>query len=72
MHAAIGRSGLAPEHLMMLGDTPYDVTAAQKADVRTIALRSGGFPDGELQGAAAIYDDAADLLRRFDGSPFCR
>jgi len=55
---AIDRSRIAPERLVMIGDTPYDVSAARKARVRTIGLRSGGFTDAELEGAAAIYDAA--------------
>lgn len=66
---AVERSGLPPGELVMLGDTPYDIEAAGKAGVRTIALRSGNFPDEKLQGALAIYDDAQDLLARYDSSP---
>lgn len=40
-----------PERLPTLGDMPYDVAAAQKADVHTIYLRSGGLHDGDLEGA---------------------
>ena len=36
----------------MVGDTPYDVEAAQNAGVRIIAVRCGGWSDGELQGAS--------------------
>jgi phosphoglycolate phosphatase-like HAD superfamily hydrolase len=47
----------------MLGDTPYDVEAASKAGVATIALRCGGWwDDGALDGAIALFDDPADLL----------
>jgi HAD superfamily hydrolase (TIGR01509 family) len=61
--AAIKKSKLKPGELLMLGDTPYDIEAAAKADVRTIALRYGGWwNDGALDGAIAIYDDPADLL----------
>jgi HAD superfamily hydrolase (TIGR01509 family) len=61
--AAIKKSKLKPGELLMLGDTPYDIEAAAKADVRTIALRCGGWwNDGALDGAIAIYDDPADLL----------
>ncbi|HKV07546.1 MAG TPA: HAD family hydrolase [Thermoanaerobaculia bacterium] len=66
---AVERSGLLPGELVMLGDTPYDVEAAGKAGVKTIALRSGNFPDDKLRNALAIYDDAADLLARYDASP---
>jgi HAD superfamily hydrolase (TIGR01509 family) len=66
---AVERSGFKPGELVMLGDTPYDIEAAGKAGVRTIALRSGNFTDDKLKGALAIYDDAADLLARYDSSP---
>jgi HAD superfamily hydrolase (TIGR01509 family) len=69
VHAALGRLKLRPEEAVLLGDTPYDVEAARRAGVATIALRSGGFPDEELRGAIALYDDAADLLARYGSSP---
>jgi HAD superfamily hydrolase (TIGR01509 family) len=61
--AAIKKSKLKPGELLMLGDTPYDIEAAAKADVRTIALRCGGWwGDDALDGAIAIFDDPGDLL----------
>ncbi|BDI29114.1 hypothetical protein CCAX7_11650 [Capsulimonas corticalis] len=45
---------------------PYDIVAAGKANVRTVAVRGGGWKDGDLQGAVAIYDDSADLLVHFE------
>jgi HAD superfamily hydrolase (TIGR01509 family) len=61
--AAIKKSKLKPGELLMLGDTPYDVEAASKAGVATIALRCGGWwDDGALDGAIALFDDPADLL----------
>ena len=61
--AAIKKSKLHREELVMLGDTPYDIEAANKAGVPTIALRCGGWWDDEaLSGAIAVFDDPADLL----------
>lgn len=61
--AAIKKSKLRPAELLMLGDTPYDVEAASKAGVATIALRCGGWwNDDALDGAIALFDDPADLL----------
>lgn len=61
--AAIKKSKLDPEELLMIGDTPYDIEAAAKAKVRTVALRCGGWwDDGALAGAVAIFDDPEDLL----------
>jgi beta-phosphoglucomutase-like phosphatase (HAD superfamily) len=55
---------------LAVGDTPYDVEAANQCGVRTIALRSGSFTDAELQGAGAIalYDDVQDLLKSYPRS----
>lgn len=50
----------------MLGDTPYDVEAAGRAGVRTVCVRSGGWDLPELDGAAFIYDDAADILANYE------
>ena len=44
----------------------------QRAGMRAIGFRSGGFSDDELSGACALYDDARDLLARFHISPFAR
>jgi hypothetical protein len=35
-----------------------------------VAVRCGGWGDADLKGAIRIYDDPADLLARFDNSPF--
>ncbi|KAB8142731.1 HAD family hydrolase [Chloroflexia bacterium SDU3-3] len=69
VQAALERLGSAPERTLMLGDTPYDVEAAARAGVASIALRCGGWGDNQLRGAAAVYQDPADLLARLDSSP---
>jgi HAD superfamily hydrolase (TIGR01509 family) len=69
VHAALDRAGLAPHEVVLLGDTPYDVEAAARAGVDTIALRCGGWGDGDLAAALAIHDDPADLLAHYDSSP---
>ena len=70
VEAALERAGATAAEAIMLGDPPYDVEAALRAGVRVIALRSGGWDDASLRGAIAIYDDTADLLTRFDRSPY--
>ncbi|MDB4887550.1 MAG: hydrolase, haloacid dehalogenase-like family [Gemmatimonadetes bacterium] len=67
--AALRKAGRQAANAAMLGDTPYDIVAATRARVPVIALRTGGWPDDALDGAAAIYDDPADLLAHFDDSP---
>ena len=68
VHAALRKAGATPRQAVMIGDTPYDVAAAQRAGVRAIAFRSGGWPDADLAGAAEIYDGPADLLARLENS----
>jgi len=70
--AALERSKCPASETIMIGDTPYDIEAAQRAGIEVIALRSGGWADSELRGAVAIYDDPADLLEHYDVSPFRR
>lgn len=66
--AALKKAGVARDRAVMLGDTPYDVEAAHRAGVAAIAVRCSGWNDRALAGAAAIYDDPADLLAHFNVS----
>jgi HAD superfamily hydrolase (TIGR01509 family) len=68
VEAAIDESGIAADHLVMIGDTPYDVEAAANAGVKAIAFRCGGWNDHALRGAVEIYDGPADLLARYNSS----
>ena len=72
VRAALTRLGMPAAQVCMLGDTPYDVEAAARAGIGTVALRCGGWQDADLKGALAIYDDPADLLRHYADSPFAR
>ena len=70
--AAIKRANRPAAEIIMVGDTPYDVEAAKRAGIEIIGLRSGGWSDADLRGAAAVYADPADLLDHYDLSPFKR
>jgi HAD superfamily hydrolase (TIGR01509 family) len=70
VQAALKSADAEPGDAVMLGDTPYDVEASGRAGVRCVALRCGGWGDADLGGAVAVYDDPADLLARYAGSPF--
>lgn len=63
--------GIAPNNVIVVGDTPYDAEAAGKANLRTIGVLSGGFPEENLRqaGCIAIYQNIADLLSHYDESP---
>ena len=69
---ALERSKLQPQEVVMVGDTPFDILAAAKVGVRTIALRCGGWDDARLRDAIAIYDHPADFLAHYDESPIRR
>ncbi|URD61468.1 HAD family hydrolase [Sphingomonas sp. KRR8] len=71
-NVALRKAGAQSNEAIVVGDTPFDIKAADKAGLRVIALRSGLFTDAQLRGAVAIYDDVADLLAQFDESPLSR
>ncbi len=64
--AAMEKLGMKASEVVMIGDTPYDIIAAKRAGVRTIAMRTGGWFDAELVGCSAVLDDPRDLLIRLD------
>lgn len=68
VQAALNYLNLPAAETMMLGDTPYDVEAAQSIGVKTIAFRCGGWSDHELAGASVVYENPADLLAHYDAS----
>jgi HAD superfamily hydrolase (TIGR01509 family) len=70
VQAALRRGNVAANEAVMLGDTPYDVEAAARAGVDSVALLCGGWDYDALAGAIAIYRDPADLLHHFTSSPF--
>ena len=57
----------------MIGDTPWDVDAAGRVGVRTIAVRTGGFAAAELEdaGAAAVFESVVELSRKLDQTTPC-
>lgn len=64
--AALARARSGPESTVMVGDTPYDIEAAGRAGVASIALRCGGhWTDHDLRGALYIFDDPQELLDRW-------
>lgn len=67
--AALDKLEVGPRETVLLGDTPYDIASAARAGVSTIAFRTGGWKDRDLDGAIAIYDHPQDLLSRIEQSP---
>lgn len=67
---ALEEAGTAPEATVVVGDTVWDVQAADRAGLRCVGVTSGGITRAELleAGAVAVYDDVAQLLDRLDES----
>jgi HAD superfamily hydrolase (TIGR01549 family) len=67
--AALGKLGA--ETGVMVGDTPWDIEAAGKLDVPTVAVLTGGFSEAELRdaGAAAVFESVEELRARIDETP---
>ena len=70
--AALKRSGKSARAAVMFGDTPYDIEAASRAGIGTVAFRSGGWPDADLRGAVAIFDHPDAMLAHLHEPPFSR
>ena len=53
-----------PAQALAIGDTPYDVIAAAKCGIATLAVLSGGFAEAVLRsaGACAIYSGVDEVL----------
>ncbi|WP_125078005.1 HAD family hydrolase [Mycobacterium sp. P7213] len=68
---ALDRVGAAAERAVFVGDAVWDAHACMRAGVPSIGLLSGGVSRDELEtaGAAAVFDNAADLLEHLDQSP---
>ncbi|HZY33665.1 MAG TPA: HAD-IA family hydrolase, partial [Rhodanobacter sp.] len=66
--AAAARLGVDIQQSLVIGDSVWDMLAAQRARALGVGLLSGGYGRAELQqsGAFRVYDDPADLLRHVD------
>ena len=53
-----------PEHVVLVGDSPWDVAAARRVGMQMIAVRTGGFGDSALiaRGPATVVDTPVDLV----------
>jgi HAD superfamily hydrolase (TIGR01509 family) len=71
VQAALKKAGTDPDDATMIGDTPWDIKAARKAGVGTIAVLTGGFSIDELEesGAIAVFESSVDLCQGLDDTP---
>ena len=69
VNAALEKAGT--EDAVMVGDTPWDIEAAERAGIPCIAVMTGGFGGDELReaGAAGVYDSIVELSRRIADTP---
>jgi HAD superfamily hydrolase (TIGR01509 family) len=66
--AAAARLGLEIEDSIVVGDSVWDMLAAQRARALGVGLLSGGYGGEELEraGAFRVYQDPADLANHLD------
>jgi HAD superfamily hydrolase (TIGR01549 family) len=59
---------------IMIGDSPWDAIAAAKADIPTVAVRTGGFSPEEVRdaGAVHVFDSLRDLIAGLDDTELAR
>jgi HAD superfamily hydrolase (TIGR01549 family) len=64
VHAALERIGGGPA--VMIGDSTWDCEAAERAEVPTVAVLTGGFSEQELRdaGARVVFQSIEELRRR--------
>ncbi len=63
-----GLPEVAPDHVVVIGDTPLDVGCARAAGARAIAVATGGVDSGTLRasGADAVFEDLSDTATVLD------
>jgi HAD superfamily hydrolase (TIGR01509 family) len=56
---------------VMVGDSIWDCEAAKRAGLKTVAVLTGGFSEGELAdaGASNVFPSLSELLRNLEATP---
>src|SRR3954452_3268012 len=69
VEAALAKSGTREG--VMVGDSTWDVEAAKRAGIDTVAVITGGFSESELReaGAAQVFESVAELCARLSERP---
>jgi len=70
VQAALAKAGTGDA--VMVGDTPWDVEAARKAGVPTVAVLTGGaYSAAELRdaGAVSVFESVGEMKDRLDETP---
>lgn len=65
---AAQRLGVSPRESIVIGDSPWDLLAAQRMKGLGVGFLCGGYAQTELEraGAYRVYDDPADLLNHIE------
>jgi HAD superfamily hydrolase (TIGR01509 family) len=69
---ALEKAGVDRRRVVVLGDSVWDVAAAERAHLLCVGVETGGFSRLELErgGAAAVFRDPGDLIDHITQSPF--
>jgi HAD superfamily hydrolase (TIGR01509 family) len=69
VQAAISKAG--GDDAVMVGDTPWDIEASERAGIPCVAVITGGFSRAELEesGAAGVFESVAELMERVEETP---
>ena len=70
IEAALEKAGT--REAVMVGDTTWDIKAAKRAEIQTLAVLTGGFGEDELReaGAAEVFESVQTLREKLDSTPF--
>src|ERR1700730_2997920 len=65
---AAHRLGVSPLDSIVIGDSPWDLLAAQRMKALGVGLLCGGYAESELEraGAYRVYEDPGDLLAHIE------
>lgn len=71
VEVALDRAGVTAAQAVFVGDAVWDCEAARRVELTSIGVLTGGVSRGELSeaGAAAVFEDAAELLAHLDSTP---
>jgi HAD superfamily hydrolase (TIGR01509 family) len=74
LEVALRQSGLTVEHAVLIGDSVWDVLAANRVGLPCIGVLCGGTSGAELRAAGAVetYEDPADLRERLESSAIAK
>jgi HAD superfamily hydrolase (TIGR01509 family) len=69
--AALEKVNGEPDDALLIGDTVWDVEAAHRAGVETLAVLTGGFSEQELRGAGAreVFTSVEELRQNLVETP---